>query len=29
MIIYGIIANTSIAALFTAGFLPGFMLGSR
>lgn len=27
MIIYGIIANTSIAALFTAGFVPGFMLG--
>lgn len=27
MIIYGIIANTSIAALFTAGFLPGFILG--
>lgn len=27
MIIYGIIANTSIAALFTAGFLPGFLLG--
>ena len=24
MIIYGIIANTSIAALFTAGFVPGF-----
>ena len=28
MIIYGIIANTSIAALFTAGFVPGFVLGS-
>ena len=27
MIIYGIIANTSIAALFTAGFVPGFVLG--
>ena len=27
MIIYGIIANTSIAALFTAGFVPGFLLG--
>lgn len=27
MIVYGIIANTSIAALFTAGFLPGFLLG--
>ena len=27
VIIYGIIANTSIAALFTAGFVPGFMLG--
>ncbi len=27
MIIYGIIANTSIAALFTAGFVPGFILG--
>lgn len=27
MIVYGIIANTSIAALFTAGFLPGFILG--
>ena len=27
MIIYGIIANTSIAALFTAGFVPGFALG--
>lgn len=27
MIVYGIIANTSIAALFTAGFLPGLILG--
>ena len=27
VIIYGIIANTSIAALFTAGFVPGFVLG--
>lgn len=27
MIVYGIIANTSIAALFTAGFLPGIVLG--
>jgi len=26
MIIYGIIANTSIAALFTAGFVPGFVM---
>jgi len=27
MIIYGIIASTSISALFTAGFVPGFLLG--
>ena len=27
MIIYGIIASTSISTLFTAGFLPGFILG--
>lgn len=27
MIIYGIIASTSISKLFTAGFVPGFMLG--
>lgn len=27
MIIYGIIAGTSISALFTAGFVPGFLLG--
>ena len=27
MIIYGIIASTSISKLFTAGFVPGFLLG--
>ncbi len=27
MIIYGVIASTSISKLFTAGFLPGFLLG--
>ncbi len=28
MIVYGIVSNTSISALFTGGFLPGFLLGS-
>ncbi len=28
MIIYGVIANCSIAALFMAGFLPGLLIGS-
>jgi len=27
MIIYGIVGNTSIATMFTAGFVPGFLLG--
>jgi C4-dicarboxylate transporter DctM subunit len=27
MIVYGIIASTSVSALFTAGFVPGFVLG--
>lgn len=27
MIIYGVIANVSIAALFVAGFIPGFIIG--
>ena len=28
MIIYGVVANTSIAGLFMAGFIPGFVLTS-
>lgn len=28
MIVYGIVSNTSISALFTGGFLPGFLLGT-
>ncbi len=27
MIVYGIIASTSVSGLFTAGFVPGFVLG--
>ena len=27
MLVYGIIANVSISALFTAGFIPGFIVG--
>ena len=27
MIIYGIVANVSVSALFTAGFVPGFLIG--
>ena len=26
MIIYGVVANTSIAGLFMAGFIPGFVM---
>ncbi|MGE5620790.1 MAG: TRAP transporter large permease [Sphingomonadaceae bacterium] len=28
MILYGVIANTSIGALFAAGFIPGFIMGA-
>ncbi|MCH5276312.1 MAG: TRAP transporter large permease [Desulfovibrionaceae bacterium] len=28
MLVYGIIANVSISALFTAGFVPGFLVGA-
>ena len=28
MLVYGIIANVSISALFTAGFVPGALVGT-